>query len=120
VPGHPRGALQEHPVRRAPVERVRVVPALGERAQHVADDRTPQLERGVVPRWPASVPAVHDRSLRVAPVRRVVPPPVAEVDPADERDVPIRGVPMLDDEQLLVMRAERRTRWSSRPRRRPR
>ena len=44
MPGHPRQPLQQHAVRRAPVERVRVVPALDERAQQVADHRTAQLE----------------------------------------------------------------------------
>ena len=77
--GHAGEVLQEPAVRRAPVERVRVVPALDERAQHLPDDRPAQLEGRVVPRRPVSVAAVDRRLLGVAAVVGVVPAAVAQV-----------------------------------------
>jgi hypothetical protein len=44
--------------------------------------------------------------LWVSRVVGVVPTAVAEVEPANERDVPRRVVTMADDEEFLVMGAE--------------
>ena len=65
VPAQPRAAvsdagacrepLQQHPVRVAVVQRMRVVPAFGEDGQQVSDHRATQLQGGVVPRRPFAV-----------------------------------------------------------------
>ncbi|WP_367651772.1 hypothetical protein [Curtobacterium sp. MCPF17_052] len=85
---------------------MRVVPALGEHGEHVGDDRAAELHRRVVPRGAVAVPGVHRDRLRVALVPGVVPTAVAQVDAADVGDVARRVVPVLDDEELLVVRAE--------------
>ena len=67
---------------------VGIGPALGERVRHVVDGRSVQLELQVVPRRPFAVVLVVElHGLRIAEVPGVVAPAVAEVDPADERDV---------------------------------
>ena len=99
-------AVGDHAERRPAVERVRVVPALDERAQQVADDGAAQLEGRVVPGGAVAVAVVHRLLLRVAAVLGVVAPAVAEVDATDERDVPLAVALVPDDEQLLVVRPE--------------
>jgi hypothetical protein len=106
MPRHPDQALQEHPVRQAAVERVRVVPPLGEHGEDVGDDRAPEFHRGVVPRRVLAVPGVDRDRLRVAPVCGVVAAAVREVDAADVGDVPRGVVAVLDHEELLVVGAE--------------
>lgn len=53
-----------------------------------------------------SVPLVQVDGLRVAPVPVVVTAPMAEIDPADERDVLVHATGSADNHELLVMRAE--------------
>ena len=105
---HAGQPLDKHPVRRPPVERMRVVPALDERAEQVAHDRPAQLEGGIVPWRAVAILGIHRRRLRVTAVVGVVAPAVAQVDPTDECDVTLRCPAVPDDEQFLMMRGEPR------------
>ena len=88
------------------LERRGVQPALAEGLSEVADGRPPDLELNVVPGRPRPVSPIQDDGLRVALVALVVAPPVAEVDPADERDVLLGAPASSDDGELLVVGAE--------------
>jgi hypothetical protein len=80
----------------------------GEDLQEVRDDRSVELESGVVPWRSGPVSRVQGQRLRVALVIGVVPTAVGQVDAADERDVAGGVVTMPDDDQLLVVGAEHR------------
>ena len=89
----------------ARVERRGIGPALGERVRHVVDGRSVQLELQVVPRRPCAVVLVVElHGLRIAEVPGVVTSAMAEVDPADERDVG-GGIGAPHDDELLVVAA---------------
>ena len=76
------------------------------RAQQIPHHRAADLQRDVVPGRTGPVAPIHRRLLRIAQMARVVAAAVAQVDPADERDVRGRIVAMPDDEQLLVVRGQ--------------
>jgi hypothetical protein len=86
-------------------QRLAVLPALPEHRLDVADHRPAQRDHHVVPRRPRPVHRGHRLALRIAAVVGVVAAAVAEVDPADERDVELgpAGVPQHDE--LLVVRS---------------
>jgi hypothetical protein len=106
MPGHVGETLQQHPVGSASVQGMGVVPPFSENGQQVSDHWAPQFESGIVPRGSFAVPGIHGQRLWVSRVVGVVPTAVAEVEPANERDVPRRVVTMPDDEEFLVMGAE--------------
>jgi hypothetical protein len=83
-----------------------VVPPFSEDGEQVPHHGAMQFEGGIVPRGSFAVPGIHGQRLRVSRVVDVVPAAVAEVEPANERDVPRRVVTMADDEEFLVMGAE--------------
>ncbi len=60
VARHVGEPLQEHAVRQAAVEGVRVVPPLGEDLEHVGHHRPTELHRGVVPGGVVAVPGSID------------------------------------------------------------
>ena len=93
-------------VHRVAAERLPIFPAFPEDRLHVAHRRTADEELDVVPRRSGPVHGGHPLPLRIAGVRGIVPPAVAQVDPADERHVLLRpaGVPQHDE--LLVVRAQ--------------
>src|SRR5258705_4857879 len=95
---HPGEPLDDHPVRRPPIERVAVIPSLDEGAEQVADDRPAQRQRGIVPRCALAVPGIHRSLLRVPEVLRIVAALVRQVDAADERYIPLRVTPMPYDD----------------------
>ena len=98
---------------RVGVQRRRIVPPFPEGGVQPADDRALQGQLHVVPRRVQSVADAHGYRLWITVVGRVVAAAVAQVDAADERHVALRRPRMPDHDQLLVMRAARRTRWSS-------
>lgn len=100
------GELVAQPSRHvAPVDGVRVGPALAEhRVQH-ADHRAAQLELGVVPRRVRAVRLRHRQRLRITGMARVVAAVVAQVDAAGEGHVELRPPRVAQDNQLLVVRA---------------
>jgi len=83
---------------------VRVLPALPEHGVGHGDGRSAYLQLDVVPGRTLAVGGRHRQRLRVTLVVRVIATGAAQVDTADEGDVPvgIAGVP--DDHELLVMR----------------
>ena len=107
VPGHIGQTLQQHPVRCAPIQGMGVIPPFSEQSQYICHNRATQFERGIVPRWPFPIPGIHGHCLRISLVIRIVPAAVGKVDPAHEGDVPGRVVTSADDDQFLVMAAER-------------
>ncbi len=86
-------------------QRGRVLPALPEHGLDVVDRRALDRDLDVVPGRRRAVLLGHLERLRVALVVGVVPPRVAQVDAADERDVPRRVVAVPDHHELLVVRA---------------
>jgi hypothetical protein len=85
---------------------MRVVPPFSEDGEQVPHHGATQFEGGIVPRGSFAVPGIHGQRLRVSRVVGVVPTAVAEVEAADECDVPRRVIAMADDEEFLVMGAE--------------
>ena len=104
-----RGSLRPAPEKRSPwvavVERRRVLPALAERPREVADCGTVDLELNVMPWGSRPVARIEIDGLLVAPVALVVAAAVAQIDPTDERHVPVGRVAVADHEQLLVVAA---------------
>ena len=94
-----------HAIGRQHVQRRWVAPAFAERGVEGVDDRAPQPQLDVVPRRAVAVARRHLHRLRVAEVVLVVAAGVAQVDPARERDVALRGSRMADDHQLLMVRS---------------
>ena len=91
-------------VHRMPAERRRILPPLAEDRLDVVDGRTGDGGLHVVPGRALPVRLRHRLGLRVAEMPGVVPARVAQVDPADVGDVPLRPAPVADHHQLLVMR----------------
>src|ERR1041385_334510 len=87
------------------VERVRVLPALPERVGECRNCRAPDLGLDVVPGRTVPIGAGELDRLRVAQMAGVVMASVAQVDPAQERDVVVRSMVAPSDEQLLVVAA---------------
>jgi hypothetical protein len=115
--GHVGGGQQRRPCRRArqvhpyaPARRAAVldggpvVPPFAERLVELRHRRPVHLRGDVVPGRAVAVPAVQVLGLQVAEVPVVVAPPVAQVDPADEREAGVRVVGPVHDDQLLVVR----------------
>ncbi len=103
MPRHPRLALHSNPVRRTPVQRMRIVPPLHERPQQITNHRPADLQSNIVPRRPIAVPRIHRRLLRIPQMPGIVPALVTQIDPAHEGHVPRRITPMPDHEQFLMM-----------------
>ncbi len=91
------------PVQRVAGEPVGVLPAFPEDRLHVTDRRPADRHLYVVPRRPVAVGGRHLLGLRIALVGLVVAPAVAEIDPADVRDVEFRPVAMAQHHELLVV-----------------
>ena len=85
--GLARDGADDPPDRVVVVEGVRILPAFAERVGERGDRGPVHLELGVVPRGTRAEARVELDRLRVAAVAGVVVAAVAEVDPADERDV---------------------------------
>ena len=100
-----RAAPEKRSPRVAVVERRRVLPALAERPREVADGGTVDFELNVMPWGSRPVARIEIDGLLVAPVALVVAAAVAQVDPTDERHVPVGRVAVADHEQLLVVAA---------------
>lgn len=83
----------------------RVLPALAEHRVQRVHRRPANLQLDVVPGRAFTVGARHRECLRVAAVRGVVPPAVAEIDAAGEGDVPPGIVVVAEDDELLVVAA---------------
>ena len=85
-----RQAGQPGAERASVVERRRVDPPLPERSLEVCHCRAAQLQLDVVPRRAIPVSRIDPDRSRITVMASVVPPPVAEVDPAGEGDVAVR------------------------------
>ena len=85
-----------------PLERRRVVPPFPERFGQIGDSRPTYLRLEVVPRRMRTIGVVQPLRLGVPPVLGVVPSAVAQVDPADEGDLPV-VVDAPDEDELLVV-----------------
>src|SRR5450631_1187959 len=91
------------PAERAAAENLGVLPPLAEHRFHVADRGAPDSELYVVPGWSRPVHGSDRQRLRVAPVRGVVAPTVAQVDAPQEGDVELGPVAVAQDHELLVV-----------------
>ena len=90
---------------RVAAQRGRVLPPLAEHRLHVEDRRALDRHLDVVPGRRRAVLVRELHGLRVAVVVGVVAARVAQVDPADVRDVPCGVVAVPDHHELLVVRA---------------
>lgn len=91
---------------RQPRQCSRILPALAEDILDVADGRTLQLDLHVVPGRCFAVLGRERSADGVTEMVGVVASGAGEVDTADERHVGLRGVPVSDDDELLMVAAE--------------